>query len=778
MDVLSALRAYVGGEGLWSKAQQDAVMHLREYARSGDRIEMQAFRKALQVPIGDRIAREELQKPDFDPQLATAGFFQGRNDPGDIPGMIRLFRLGSGLPQMREAIEVWTGGDELIAQLDALAGELDALWVDGVPGPAGVRAALDRINHMDSDLRRLEIKFSAALGNASRSATSMVLWGASVLSTLFLGFGIAVSRAILLRQRAVEAELRSSQDRVRNDQRRAQVTLDSIHDGVITTSAQEQVEYLNAVAERLTGWSAAQARGRALGDVLHLVSESGGERQDPSLLSRESGSDGSFPLRDAILVHRSGRKLAVTCSIAPIRDGGQAHCGSVIVMRDVSTERELSLQLLHQATHDELTGLANRRQFESRLEALITSRDAPASALLYLDLDQFKVVNDTCGHPAGDQLIRMAADTVRSTVRSGDIVARLGGDEFGLLLVDCAPGTAGAIAEKIRASLAELPFMWQGRPMLVSASIGLVHLDGGFPSVAEALSAADSACYLAKDAGRNRVQVYRDDDRKFVARSGEMNFVSRIADALAQSRFRLFAQRIEPVSDDTLETRYEILLRMVEPDGRLLSPGNFIPAAERYGLMPRLDRWVIEHSIRAMADLRKAGQALPWLVVNISATSIDDGELFAFIKRSLAEAQIPPQRISFELTETTAIAHLRNAMRLMRALHSLGCSIGLDDFGAGMSSYSYLRRLPVDYIKIDGRFVVKMDTDPVDRAMVASIHQVAQVMGLRTVAEWIESDAVLAAVREIGIDYAQGYAVHRPDALEAVLQAHPATVAA
>jgi diguanylate cyclase (GGDEF)-like protein len=420
--------------------------------------------------------------------------------------------------------------------------------------------------------------------------------------------------------------------------------------------------------------------------------------------------------------------------------------------------------LLYQATHDELTGLVNRREFERRVaDAIRRGGGEPERwALLYLDLDQFKIVNDTCGHPAGDELIRRVTETVRGAVRSSDTLGRLGGDEFGLLLAACTPAAALSIAETIRSNLADLRFFWEDRTFVVGVSIGVVTIDSSFTTVAEVLSSADSACYLAKDAGRNRVQLFCPDDRKIRSRSGEMNWVARIAEALEQSRFTLFAQDIRPISDASLEASHEILLRLIDRDGYLIAPMNFIPAAERYGLMLRLDRWVIERTIRELGDLRSRGRRMPRLVVNVSAVSLEDAELFAFVSGRLREHRVPAHRLGFELTETAAVTQLAAACRLLNDLRSLGCSIGLDDFGSGMSSFGYLRRLPVDYVKIDGSFVRKMDSDPVDRAMVASIHRIARVMGLRTVAECVESESVLAALREVRVDYAQGFQIARP----------------
>jgi diguanylate cyclase (GGDEF)-like protein len=634
MTILSAVRGYVGGESLWSKAQRDAVTHLREFARGGDLAEFRRFRQALAIPLNDRVARIEMQKSHANFALIYTAMRNGGIDSDDIPGMVRLFRMGERVPQMQRAVAAWTQGDALIDRLDDVADQLLDEMTSNRLDASGRAALLTQIDRIDSSLKPLETEFSRSLSEASRVTTVVLEWTAALASGVFLALGVLLSRSILARADLMEKAL------------------------------------------------------------------------------------------------------------------------------------------LHQATHDELTGLVNRREFERRLaEAIRLGSDgAEQSALLYLDLDQFKIVNDTCGHPAGDELIRRVAETVRGAVRGTDTLGRLGGDEFGLLLSACTPAAALSIAEAIRSNLAELKFFWEGRIFVVGASIGVVMLDRTFGSVAEVLSAADSACYLAKDAGRNRVQVFRPDDRKIRSRSGEMNWVTRIAAALEEARFALFAQDIRPIAEPSLETSYEILLRLRDADGQLVAPMNFLPAAERYGLMPRLDRWVIERTVTGLGELRNRGRSMPRLAVNLSAASLEDGGLFLFISKLLREHNVPPHRLGFELTETTAVTQLAAVSRLLNDLRSLGCSIGLDDFGSGMCSFGYLRRLPVDYVKIDGSFVHKMDTDAVDRAMVASIQRIAHVMGLRTVAEHVQSESVLGLLREAGVDYAQGFVIAHPAPLADLLR--------
>jgi len=444
--------------------------------------------------------------------------------------------------------------------------------------------------------------------------------------------------------------------------------------------------------------------------------------------------------------------------------------------RIATTLRGLAASLHHEATHDSLTGLTNRAEFEARLEAAIGDpmRGDGYWWLLYFDLDQFKVINDTCGHAAGDELIQKVSWLVREQLRPGDILARLGGDEFGVLLPwrtrDVAVGAADNILQQIRG----LRFQFGEQMFAVSASLGMIALDDTVGSVGDALSGADQACYLAKDNGRNRVQVYHPDDSQVKIRHGEMRWVERLHAALDNERFALVAQEIRPVGARSEQDgpgarrRFEMLLRMVAPNGEHIAPMAFIPAAERYGLMPRLDRWVIARVCRELARLRQNGDPLPTCMVNLSGTSVCDPTLADYIEECLNENHLLPIHLGIELTETAAVANLAQASQLMTRLRAMGCPIALDDFGSGMSSFSYLRNLPIDFLKIDGAFIRDIHTDPIDFAMVETIHRIGGIMGVRTIAEGVEDERVLAALARIGVDYAQGFHVRRPVPLEQI----------
>jgi diguanylate cyclase (GGDEF)-like protein/PAS domain S-box-containing protein len=546
----------------------------------------------------------------------------------------------------------------------------------------------------------------------------------------------------------------------------ARVTLASIGDGVVATDGEGRVKYLNKVAESLTGWPAGEAVGRPLAEVFHLLDEAGGPGI-AALVQRCLDGGDSFHLAERItLERRDGRRYAIESTCSPIRHADNRTVGTVLVFQDVSDKRLMALQLAHQATHDELTGLLNRQAFDAHLQrALEESRtQAVTHALLYMDLDQFKVINDTCGHLAGDELLCRVTTLLQDSMRDIDLVARQGGDEFAVLLPRCSLAEAERRARGFHRSLQTFRFTWREKTFKIGASIGLVPITAELRTVASLLSAADHACYVAKEKGRNRIQVYQEDDAAFVRRQGEMSWVIRIQETLEQDRFCLFSQAIQPLSEAAARGIYfEVLLRMVEEDGRIHLPSDFIRAAERYGLMRSIDRWVIRECIRTLKA--QPGSFLDLLAtcsINLSAVSVGDESFLEFLEEEIAASGVPPQKLCFEITETAAIENLAQAGKLLSRLSARGVRFALDDFGTGMSSYSYLRDLPVSYLKIDGRFINDIVTDPLDRAMVESINQVGHVMGIQTVAEAVSSNAIVERLRLLGVDYAQGHWISPP----------------
>jgi diguanylate cyclase (GGDEF)-like protein len=465
-----------------------------------------------------------------------------------------------------------------------------------------------------------------------------------------------------------------------------------------------------------------------------------------------------------VMVNRRGQEIAIQDSAAPIRDRAGNLIGAVMVFHDVSKERRLHRALHYQASHDALTGLINRREFENRLTVAVEDARQNTQArhvLLYLDLDQFKLVNDTCGHPAGDLLLKQITGVIQSRVRGGDTLARLGGDEFGILLQDCARDQALRIAENLRQAIRDYRFTWQGGVLAVGASIGIVEITNEIPTVANVMSAADVACYSAKDSGRNRVQLYKPDDMP--ERHREMHWVSKLARARDESRFELFYQPIVPIGSRPHEREhFELMLRLRDETGTIVTPAEFIPAAERYNIMPSIDRWVVRQALDRVVHRIESGVKPFTVAVNLSGTSLNDERFLEFLIAELSSSELVAGAMCFEITETAAIENLGNVVYFMRELKNRGCHFALDDFGSGLSSFMYLKTLPVDYLKIDGQFVENVTRDPVDRSMVAAISQVGNAMGIQTIAERVESPEVLAELGRLGIGFAQGFYIAKP----------------
>jgi diguanylate cyclase (GGDEF)-like protein/PAS domain S-box-containing protein len=553
---------------------------------------------------------------------------------------------------------------------------------------------------------------------------------------------------------------------------RAQVTLQSIGDAVITTDSEGRIDYMNPVAESLTGWENREAQAQLIGDVLTVVDEATREAAESPVMRclREGRMLGLS--EHTVLVNRRGQELAIQDSAAPIRDRAGNLIGAVMVFHDVSKERRLHRALHYQASHDALTGLINRREFENRLTAAVeNARQDAASrhALLYLDLDQFKLVNDTCGHPAGDQLLKQITGVLQSRVRSGDTLARLGGDEFGILLQSCSLDQALRIGDSLRQAIRDYRFIWQDGMLEVGASIGIVEITSETPTVANVMSAADVACYSAKDLGRNRVQLYKPDD--VPERHREMHWVSKLARACDESRFELFYQPIVPIgppkvpgatTHDHEREHFELMLRLRDESGALVTPAEFIPAAERYNVMPSIDRWVVRQALDRLVHRIGAGVKPFTIAVNLSGTSLNDERFLEYLIAELSNNELAAGAMCFEITETAAIANLGNVVYFMRELKARGCHFALDDFGSGLSSFMYLKTLPVDYLKIDGQFVENVTRDRVDRSMVEAISQVGKTMGIQTIAERVESPEVLAELGRLGVGFAQGFHIARP----------------
>ena len=556
------------------------------------------------------------------------------------------------------------------------------------------------------------------------------------------------------------------------------VTLQSIGDAVITTDERGEITWMNPVAERMTGWLACEALGLPMQQVFHIVNEETRALMDNPVATCLALGETVGLANQTLLISRDGSEYGIEDSAAPIRSASGEALGVVLVFHDVSEQRRMSGEMTYRATHDALTGLVNRGEFETRLQRLLRKAHDEQSehALLYIDLDQFKLVNDACGHAVGDQLLQQVSKLLTEVIRARDTLARLGGDEFAIILEHCTQAQAQQVAQKICDRMEVFRFMHEERRFRVGTSIGLVPVDRRWSSTAAIQQAADTSCYAAKEAGRNRVHVWFDTDVAMQARQLEMQWTSRIERALDDGGFVLFAQRIEPLKAHRAGLHAEVLLRLKNEDGSLVPPGAFLPAAERFNLISRIDRWVLSRTVQWLQSLPEP-QLVACLSVNLSGQSVGDRgfhtwacELLAGVGGSLCA------KLCLEITETAVVTHLGDAAIFMRQLRAAGVKVALDDFGAGASSFGYLKSLPVDYLKIDGQFVRNLVTHALDDAAVRCFVDVARVVGVQTVAEFVEEPAVLRRLDEIGVDYAQGYLLHRPAPLASLLAPLPAIV--
>ncbi|MCG6970568.1 MAG: EAL domain-containing protein [Gammaproteobacteria bacterium] len=551
------------------------------------------------------------------------------------------------------------------------------------------------------------------------------------------------------------------------EKERAQITLSSIADGVVVTDQHGTITSINPKAEVLTGWNSRDACGLAAPLVLNISDE---ETHLPlsGIIDKCLHKGQPVDLAgSAILTRRNGGSSAVELSIAPMRDRNGNASGAVIVIHDVSEARKMAEEMQFLATHDTLTGLVNRGEFERRLIEVIHAAHTAENhyALCFLDLDRFKVVNDTAGHVAGDELLIQLTSLLKSKVRNSDTLARLGGDEFAILLHNCPLDKASAIAETVRRLVKEFRFVWEGKSFEIGVSIGVIAITPQIGELKEILSAVDTACYLAKEQGRNRIHIFKPGDEEIARRHGEMELTHRIRQALKEDRFSLWQQPLEPLKDELQHIQAsEIFVRMHDGD-EIIYPSVFIPAAERYQLMPDIDRWVINAVFDAIRQGRLLTGEQTYCFINLSGQSLGDNELLQMIMTQLDSISAAPERICFEITETAAIANLANAINFVTVLQSRGCCFALDDFGSGLSSFAYLKSLPVDFIKIDGHFIRDMVHNPVDRTMVEAIGKIGHVMGIQTIGEFVEDHAVRDALKQAGVDYAQGNGIARPKPL-------------
>ena len=563
-------------------------------------------------------------------------------------------------------------------------------------------------------------------------------------------------------------------DKLRTEESRAQVTLQSIADGVITTDSAGSITGINAAAQRLTGWRDSDAAGRPAIDVLKVYAPAASETDPHGAALDPVGqclAEGRTVLsqHNTTLTGRDGSHYTVAYSSAPVSEGtGQGTQGAVVVLHDTTEATSLMDNLSYQATHDSLTGLLNRAEFGRRLARTLerARADNPVkAALLYLDLDQFKIVNDTCGHSAGDDLLQQLAKQYQKHVRDRDTLARLGGDEFALILEHTAIEEAYVVANKVLETTRAFRYQCRGRFFKIGVSIGLIPIYAGTANVEDALRLADHACYIAKESGRNRIYVQVAGSVDVERRRNDMDWAAKLGEAFHNGRLQLFAQPIRALGASGGGSHYEVLLRLRDEHPPPVEPAMFLPAAERYDLMPHVDRWVFEKTIAWLSSDRAQIDHLELCSLNVSQRSLADEGFRNYALSLLSSTAVPAYKLCIEISESGAMANLHNTLSFMDKLKGLGCQFALDDFGTGLASFAYLKQIPVDFVKIDGSFVTMMSHSQVDYEMVKFTNDISHLMGRRTIAEYVQDRATLRRLRKIGVDFAQGYLVGAPKPL-------------
>ncbi|MFP4152241.1 MAG: EAL domain-containing protein [Alkalispirochaeta sp.] len=538
--------------------------------------------------------------------------------------------------------------------------------------------------------------------------------------------------------------------------------LNSMNDGLIAFSPDRSIRFLNPVAADVTGWNPDSVIGRRVDEVFTLYDENSELTAAIPYSLLEEGKD--FDFENVYLTTPQGGRVNIAGSITPTRSA-EAIDGGFITFRNVTDIKEMSEIIEYQASHDSLTGLMNREEFFTRLSQIAadTQHENRTHSFLYLDLDQFKIVNDVCGHLAGDELLRQVSLDISSGLASDEhLTGRLGGDEFGILLVDTPLARGMTLANSLLRTI-NRKFIWQKNAFHITASIGVVPVAGVNSDGYSILAAADDAAYLAKEAGGNNVKVYETADYKFLKRRGEMQWISRLNHALEENRFVLWGQSLASTNGHEID-HLEVLIRMLDHDSSLIGPVDFIPAAEKYNLMPAVDRWVLIHAFEHLKKMNSEGRQ-PIFSINLSGASVADERMLDFIHDLFDRSGVDPKQICFEITETTAIANMSRATSFIQRLKALGATFALDDFGNGFSSFSYLKHLPVDYLKIDGSFVRGIADDPIDYALVESVNNIGHVIGMQTIAEYVKDEQIQKILVDMGVDYLQGYQIAKPEPL-------------
>lgn len=757
ITLMSSLRIVVGGESLWSKGISAALINLNKYAQTGSAIDIERFQKSFAITAGVSNARKALDAGGKDKQAIRQGLLQGENHPSDIDALLRILPYLWNLEALAPTQTLWRQADNYAQELNILAALIEDKYANkktvSIEEIAQWQSEISRINESVMPLAK---QFSSMLGKDSRDlGKSLLLTNLITALLLIFLYWISVERALKDSSKAnsdLEAE-----------RLRSNITLASLGDGVITLDIQKNILYANPSALRLIGLPFEQVISRKISDILPLSKElftTDHDQKSPSCANSNNENTVHWINRN------DQEKVAVHISVNNIEQEGTLSA-TVLVLHDVSQEQNYMRMLMWQQSHDLLTGLDNRTAFEKYLQQILGKQQA---SLLHLNLDHFKIINASYGHAAGDEMLRQVCQQLRLALRESDVMARVGGDEFAVLLSHCQPHAAMQTAERLRKAIHDLNVQWRQHNLHSGVSIGVVHITATQSNDPQSLlGMADSACKHSKESGRNRITVYNPFNRIFQRYQGDMEWVQRLRNSLENNLFTLLAQTVYPLKSQGKGmggVHFEVLIRLQDGFGKLISPNEFIPIAERYDLMPQIDRWVVRNALKKLKHHLSEGANISTCAINLSGASLGDTELLEFIRHNILEQGVAAEKICFEITETSAIASMDNAISMIEELRKLGCRFSLDDFGAGMASFKYLQQLPVDYLKIDGSFVKDMLRNKNNYAMVDAINHIGHVMGKSTVAEFVGDDETFSALQSMGVDYAQGYYIAPPIQLD------------
>tara|TARA_R110001592_G_scaffold362471_1_gene676369 strand:- start:9656 stop:12049 length:2394 start_codon:yes stop_codon:yes gene_type:complete len=753
IQVQAGTAAYLSGLSLWSKGQIESVRKSEIYAQTGEISLLQQARFGYQVPLGDLNARQmmELEQPDY--KAAVQGFLQGGNHPDDIQRMIWLFRLFQNAPYFRDAIDAWRATDQLLLKLGLVIDSLERTWQKPEVEHSELVSLRIELTQLDDKLARHAVVFRNKMNLASRALANIL----SVTTIIFFGLLSSIASLLIIK---MIATIRSSELKYRKTFEHAAIGITQVDDeGHILEANDALCDILKYSREELFSLTYNQLihpDDRYIGIESRIALEDG-KQDSVCLMQRLYRGDGSVVWTKITMSSLEGR--------------GSNSIRFIGIIEDVSEQQRLSEELNYQARHDDLTGLINRRAFDGYLnDALLRAKSENfIHGLCFIDLDQFKIVNDTAGHLVGDQLLQQVAKLLSGHLRKGDLLARLGGDEFGLILECCEPAESLKLAEALRQTLVEMPFLWEAKNYTIGCSVGVVPITATSGGVTELLRAADSACQMAKEQGRNRVLLAHEDDEVLAERRDQMAWVARIRDAIKNEKLFLDAQKIVSLKEDTFD-RIEVLVRMKGEQDEIILPDIFLPPAERFGLAHLIDRWVIERVCKYYKACPNELNTLDACHINISGRSFDHNDFTDFTLDLLSKYQMPGCKICFEITETAAISNLMEVSKFMVGMRQAGCTFALDDFGSGLSSFAYLKQLDVEYLKIDGSFVQHLATDETDKAMVRAITDIGQTLGKIMVAEFVEDQLSLEYLTNMGVEYVQGYHLHRPETFELFLK--------